>query len=388
MYVSIALQLAARLIDISALSGGGTGGLALAFALARKRPDIAIDVYEAQASFSEFGAGIALCRVDLILCSDPFEPLGMDGAFLHVFDSAVDDVHTIRYFSLAASIVVFYDLAITWDQEVELIWTAPWSLGKGLYFMYCLLLISTTIVDRYLCLTDTRRCLHWFRWQGATGIITVAVTEAILSLRLYALWALDRRILATVLSCLLVSLTTAAALVANGMAKISASSHTIPGLPFCTRTVPPDSFFHFWIPILFSESVLFVLAIVKGVQTYKKMLGSLNRQPLLKVLIRDSALYFLVVFATYLGSAIVFLTGSDTQMECVICFAVAMASVMGNRLCLNIRSLAERLDLTDDTTQTPLSNLSFSHTLPYLKTQDDSRAHSRNMDIEAYALAE
>ncbi|TCD65215.1 hypothetical protein EIP91_002962 [Steccherinum ochraceum] len=47
-------------MDILILSGGGIGGLTLAFALATDRFDIAIDVYEAQTSFSEFGAGIAL----------------------------------------------------------------------------------------------------------------------------------------------------------------------------------------------------------------------------------------------------------------------------------------------------------------------------------------
>ncbi|TCD65214.1 hypothetical protein EIP91_002961 [Steccherinum ochraceum] len=43
-----------------AIVGGGVGGLTLAFALAEERPDIAIDVYEAQSNFSAFGAGIAL----------------------------------------------------------------------------------------------------------------------------------------------------------------------------------------------------------------------------------------------------------------------------------------------------------------------------------------
>jgi salicylate hydroxylase len=41
------------------LSGGGVGGLTLAYALS-KSPDIRIDVYEAASRFTEIGAGIGV----------------------------------------------------------------------------------------------------------------------------------------------------------------------------------------------------------------------------------------------------------------------------------------------------------------------------------------
>jgi hypothetical protein len=41
------------------LSGGGVGGLTLAYALSRS-PDIRIDVYEAASKFTEIGAGIGV----------------------------------------------------------------------------------------------------------------------------------------------------------------------------------------------------------------------------------------------------------------------------------------------------------------------------------------
>ena len=62
-------------------------------------------------------------------------------------------------------------------------------------------------------------------------------------------------------------------------------------------------------------------------------------------------------------------------MECVICFAVAMASVMGNRLCLNIRTLAQNSQ--DETeaiaTRNPMSTLRFMSTFPFVKTQIQSQ---------------
>ena len=51
------------------ISGGGVGGLTLAFALSRS-PDIRVDVYEAAANFTEIGAGIVVqWRVRQILAS-------------------------------------------------------------------------------------------------------------------------------------------------------------------------------------------------------------------------------------------------------------------------------------------------------------------------------
>jgi salicylate hydroxylase len=41
------------------LSGGGIGGLTLAYALS-KSPDIHVDVYEAASKFTEIGAGISI----------------------------------------------------------------------------------------------------------------------------------------------------------------------------------------------------------------------------------------------------------------------------------------------------------------------------------------
>ena len=49
------------LLMLLLLSGGGVGGLSLAFALSRS-PDIQVDIYEAASKFTEIGAGILVWR--------------------------------------------------------------------------------------------------------------------------------------------------------------------------------------------------------------------------------------------------------------------------------------------------------------------------------------
>ena len=48
-----------KILMLLLVSGGGIGGLTLAYALS-KSPDIRIDVYEAASKFTEIGAGIAV----------------------------------------------------------------------------------------------------------------------------------------------------------------------------------------------------------------------------------------------------------------------------------------------------------------------------------------
>ena len=48
-----------RTLILLLLSGGGVGGLTLAFALSRS-PNIRVDIYEAASKFAEIGAGIGV----------------------------------------------------------------------------------------------------------------------------------------------------------------------------------------------------------------------------------------------------------------------------------------------------------------------------------------
>ncbi|KAI0946521.1 hypothetical protein AcW1_009962 [Taiwanofungus camphoratus] len=183
-------------------------------------------------------------------------------------------------------------------------------------------------------------CLNWYRWQGWTGVIAFVIAELILQLRLYALYLLDRRVLVfTAMNCLVAA---AASTVVMGsvLAKISATVQILPNRTFCMLTGVSSYFYAFWIPMLVSESVLCGLAMYCGFQNYRSepTLFQAGKR-LVVVLIRDSVFYFVVMFATYLTNAIVFIVGKPNDMEIPIGFAVALPCVMGNRLCLNVRGM-------------------------------------------------
>jgi len=129
------------------------------------------------------------------------------------------------------------------------------------------------------------------------------------------------------------------------LSRSQVSSTMIPGLPFCVPTQTPSIFYAFWIPILISETVLCALALWRGLQSYSQH-GTLfqSSKKLIEVLIRDSFLYFLIMFAVYLTNTVIFIIGESVKLESAIGFAVAFSCVLGSRLCLNVRSMVRDED--------------------------------------------
>ena len=68
-------------------------------------------------------------------------------------------------------------------------------------------------------------------------------------------------------------------------------------------------------------------------------------------------------------------------MQCVMAFAVAMASVMGNRLCLNIRSVAQSSDEEGTKMRNVLSALKFCHTFSSSTTTQDENQDEQDIEV-------
>jgi hypothetical protein len=134
-------------------------------------------------------------------------------------------------------------------------------------------------------------------------------------MRLYALYSLDKRILLFMVGFFLVSSTASAVVIGSVLSQITGivypifgqfrsdwclhgvafSFRPIPGLAVCVANNIPDYFYAFWIPILAYESLLCGLALFRGFQTFRSSASPFRSgKYLVRILIRDSVLYFLV----------------------------------------------------------------------------------------------
>ncbi|EIN05812.1 hypothetical protein PUNSTDRAFT_137297 [Punctularia strigosozonata HHB-11173 SS5] len=287
-------------------------------------------------------------------------------AYASAVASAVRNVQMVRYSELASSAIIVFDFVLTFGEEVDLVWTGAWSLGKALFFANRYYTLCTVAFNNYILFSDALSpglCAVWLHWQGWTGLIAVMLAEMILLLRLYALYHLDKRVLGLMLAAFALATAASATIMGAVLSRATAIVVTLPTTPRAMQTCAPAGvsprFYTFWIPIIVFEALLCVLALGRGLHAYhvahpplppplgaKAEAGAGGRSrwwesgtKLVDVLVRDSVVYFVVMFATYLTNAMVWFLGSESALEVPIGFSVAFASVLGNRLCLSVRSL-------------------------------------------------
>ncbi|KIK52144.1 hypothetical protein GYMLUDRAFT_371607, partial [Collybiopsis luxurians FD-317 M1] len=163
------------------------------------------------------------------------------------------------------------------------------------------------------------------------------IAESILQMRLYALYSLDKRVLYLMIVSFILSTAASVTVVNYILAHIQAAAHLIPGFSFCFPVFIPPYFYALWIPVLAFEAVLFALAAFQGFRTHQRNNSALQyEERLFKILIRDSIIYFVMLFATYLTCVLVTVI-NRSYFEVPIPFAFALSCVFGNRTILNVR---------------------------------------------------
>lgn len=259
-------------------------------------------------------------------------------------------VELTRYTQLAATSIIIFDHLLTFDGEVEHIWNASWSAGKVVYLINRYYTLASVVMNTYgfyrVHLTN-EFCLHFLRWQGWTGLVSCLISEVILQMRIYAMYSLDRKVLAFMTISFAASIAISGWIMGTTLINMTPLAVHVPGGMFCMPVGISSHFYTLWIPMLLFELLLCTLALARGFSTFVSN-GSLIRtgQRLVVVLFRDSVIYFVVICATYMTCLLLWLLAPVTLLEVPITFTVAVSCVLGNRIILNVRELrADRVSL-------------------------------------------
>lgn len=268
--------------------------------------------------------------------------------FMHAIIQGLTHFEVTRYAQMASTCIIFYDHLLTFEGEVELIWKAHWSMGKVLFLLNRYYPAASVVFNNYGLFSPTLTpsfCTRFFQWQGWTGLIACMLAEVILQMRLYAMYSLNKAVLALMVVSFVASTVTSGWIMHTILGKITATTVNIPNGKFCMPIGISDHFYTFWIPMLAFEFLLCVLALIRGFQAFISD-GSLFRRgrDLVRVLLRDSVLYFLVIGATYMTCLLVWIAGPTSLLEVPIGFSVAMSCVLANRLILNVREMNRNLE--------------------------------------------
>ncbi|KAF8578068.1 hypothetical protein K439DRAFT_1639172 [Ramaria rubella] len=254
-----------------------------------------------------------------------------------------------KYFLVAAFAMLVYDIAITLGDEVERIWKQPWTGATFLYAVnrYVTLFQRPIIVTAFTSPAWSRNlsaCEHFVRFEGGStlGLVATVASTVIMMLRVYAVWHRNRRVLIVLI------LFWVAQVAFSGMALgFSMRVPLPPILAGCILTGVNNLFSPFWIMPLITDSVVFGLTLWRTMR-YSKATRSM---PLLKLFVRDGALYFLCISSANLLNVILFLVcrhdiGDLLVMAQTNFFSQIITCVMVSRLVLNLRNVRDHMERT------------------------------------------
>ncbi|TFK66955.1 hypothetical protein BDN72DRAFT_125060 [Pluteus cervinus] len=246
---------------------------------------------------------------------------------------------------------LFYDYLITLDGEIGRIWILPWRLPKILFLInrYVVpptLVFNVSVAFMYDVNPEVSICEVVRTWTTFPTALAMAVVQLALILRVQALYQQRRNItyflwalfLANMISFLAISVV------------VIRGTSVVPGNELFSGCLyqAPSMFYVSWIPPLFFESVVIILTLYK-IFDYRK---ETTVYPALRILARDSLIYFIVMFSFLMANLFLARFGGGFFKGMLIGPSSVIACVAVARMTMNLRefvpsSTGESISLDD-----------------------------------------
>ncbi|TFK61514.1 hypothetical protein BDN72DRAFT_849590 [Pluteus cervinus] len=255
----------------------------------------------------------------------------------------LSDDGMVKYTNIAFLMLLVYDHAITFDQEVERIWVLPWRLPKFLFMINRYLVPPTLFFGGIIPSVDdlspgVRICKFDGKWTSWPTIVALATVEIMLILRVVALYSHDKRVTIFLITAFIVQITayiTLSVMIMNGTTG-SPGGDVFSGCLFSA----PAYFWVAWLPPVCFESVIVVLTLYKVLQ-YKLQVSAV-----LNVYARDSLLYFLSMFSILLSNLLLARFGTGFMGALLIAPSSVVACVAVARMTMNMRQFTMKAECT------------------------------------------
>lgn len=219
------------------------------------------------------------------------------------YDTIVFGLAATKYTTVASATILVWDIIVTVDQEVSMVWSAKLSLGTTLFFCnrylpICMFVLELTSQLSYA--PSEKFCSQRMLYSTILGISSAAVVQCVLVTRTHALY--QQRWLTIFLGILgFLSISSAFilfSLVFRFETFTPASTFGLRGCILgCTNGICKSMLIGFWIPFVLFETIIFGLT---GWKTYKSLNSSarFSRFPsVITILFRDGLVYYIVMMS-------------------------------------------------------------------------------------------
>ncbi|KAF8608052.1 hypothetical protein BDV93DRAFT_551919 [Ceratobasidium sp. AG-I] len=264
---------------------------------------------------------------------------------------ALEALRLAKYMILVAFTLSIYDIIITYGREVLCALHPDIKLGFYLSSKRTSQSVCNNFSQSFdqLLIDLAFSCRVEIRVMAATGIFANSVMMSVLLARVWAMWGRQRWMLCVLLAIFVGSQLPPAILVGREVEKIQMIDNPLPGvLTGCVATSASSASAH-WVKLFITslayESILFLFTLARAWDMSRRGVGT----PIMTLLTRDGAWYFLVV----IGSVSVTAIGTSvpkTQMAALLSqFFIAITACTCCRLLLRLRGFYTPTDQSTGT---------------------------------------
>jgi len=262
----------------------------------------------------------------------------------------------VDWVAAACLTCLLYDHVITLGQECSTIWPTRLSLPKIIFFLNryvveAMLVFNSVASSRsHLSLPF---CVFYLRWLSVVTSVATIVVEAILTIRVWALYRSNKPVLCIALFFFLAGAGTLVGITIQdyvGEPVDAVNDFNI--LPGCYATTVPSIIAGMWITPVIVESVLFSLVIIRVFTWWKDR----HTVPSVVVLMaRDSTIYFAIYFALLIANLFVFEYGPPALDGLMVTPLNTGGCIAGSRMLLNIRAHSGQISSQTEMTITSIA---------------------------------
>ncbi|KAJ8076502.1 hypothetical protein PM082_000925 [Marasmius tenuissimus] len=239
--------------------------------------------------------------------------------------------------SLSALCFLVWDICITFDEEVEYIWTKPpsswikWSFFFARYFTLLTQICNRT-VEFAVIYDDSFAPAHqmvlrvWLGLQVLLGFLIMTGAEIVMMARVYALYNKHKWVGLGFITLLLVEVATVTTGVAVNFPRREALFK-----PDDITNHASRSFVYFGITTLVSQVIILVLSIVRYVR------GQWGRARIIQLMLRDGTIAFCVLFVVT-GTLLLHVALDFPYASTNYSFMLTFISIIECRLILNLQN--------------------------------------------------
>jgi len=291
-------------------------------------------------------------------------------------DALFDEVRQVQaqsYLGIAAFCLLCYDIVITWDIEISLVWPAPLSLVKVLFlfnryavpgvYIWNVYMLSGTLTS----VPGDSYCYYFFAFNLAMQAITTnGVGATLILLRVYALYNRNKRILALLVFLLLVELgmTLGISMYASVVTRDQMVFEPIFGT--CALLTHLSWLWVVFLSMIIFDVTVFALILWKTWEHVRAAGPAGVRSSLFSVMLYDGVAYFAMMLAGETLNLVAFSSFPPTLFLVGLQIMWCVNTSMVSRIYLSLRSAARPQDWSDLT--------AFKTTIPSVRISDWSAA--------------